>query len=591
MVKACLQCGDRGFSLALIHCQGCKLHVVHRYCLNPLPDFVELVLWFCEDCQPKFARLRQSSKQRLSGKAGDYHISVKGNDYAILRKEPVKKGKRRVRRRWTKSSKRRSQNRKANANASSLTKVDVIRLKVSSLSQIVQPPCSKTAEKDVELLKQNDESMSQVQCLETDLDVEVRRDCVVGTCDDNEKHEEQDGLGNGHSNDASLCERQPMEVDCSKAEGEEDKSMSCVEHLDAELPVDVQLVCGVETHNDNEKHEEQIRLRTDDSNEASNCDHQPIKVNCSKVREQDDKIISRVEHLDADMAVEVERDCVAATHDNNEIHEEQIRLRNDESNEASDNNGKEMHKEHERLKNDELNEASLCDRQPDEVNCSKVRVQDIDFGNCNILDGRSKVDEHAEPLTSKYSQETDHVIQDGNGEPNLQKEDCQHNITNSQQPVSDALHNIIALPIKDTSWRGSLSIVDRVFGTPTRLVAHLSSLACSRVTEATKSLPEVLFTKLLPRQAIWPKGFQKCSPGGNSIALYFFPDSERDGKVFDKLVKRMMDQDLGIKASLEDAELLIYSSRVLPMEYWVPEQNVYVGSFQGEAAGGKCSSS
>lgn len=75
--------------------------------------------------------------------------------------------------------------------------------------------------------------------------------------------------------------------------------------------------------------------------------------------------------------------------------------------------------------------------------------------------------------------------------------------------------------------RGSIDIFSKNFGAACGLVAHLSSIACSRVREEAKSLPRLLSSKLLPRSAVWPKGFQRCGPSGDSIALYFFPDSQR----------------------------------------------------------------
>ncbi|XP_056164269.1 uncharacterized protein LOC115664841, partial [Syzygium oleosum] len=54
MATVCLQCGDRGFDVALIYCEVCKSYAIHRYCLETLPKtFDEDVDWFCDDCQSK----------------------------------------------------------------------------------------------------------------------------------------------------------------------------------------------------------------------------------------------------------------------------------------------------------------------------------------------------------------------------------------------------------------------------------------------------------------------------------------------------------------------------------------------------------
>ncbi|KAH0757072.1 hypothetical protein KY290_020565 [Solanum tuberosum] len=48
--KICLNCGDKGFPNALIHCVNCLEFVVHRYCLDKV-TFTEFVPWLCDDCK------------------------------------------------------------------------------------------------------------------------------------------------------------------------------------------------------------------------------------------------------------------------------------------------------------------------------------------------------------------------------------------------------------------------------------------------------------------------------------------------------------------------------------------------------------
>ncbi|KAJ0085065.1 hypothetical protein Patl1_08107 [Pistacia atlantica] len=66
MVKTiCEQCGDRGFSVALIYCDECQIAAVHRYCLAVMPeDFEEERIWYCVDCEKKVAKL--SSQDNLN---------------------------------------------------------------------------------------------------------------------------------------------------------------------------------------------------------------------------------------------------------------------------------------------------------------------------------------------------------------------------------------------------------------------------------------------------------------------------------------------------------------------------------------------
>lgn len=72
-----------------------------------------------------------------------------------------------------------------------------------------------------------------------------------------------------------------------------------------------------------------------------------------------------------------------------------------------------------------------------------------------------------------------------------------------------------------------MSIFQNNYGAPGGIVAHLSSIACSRASEEAKGLPGLLSPELLPRSGVWPKSFQKLGPAADHIGLYLFPDSER----------------------------------------------------------------
>ncbi|XP_050108919.1 uncharacterized protein LOC126587877 isoform X2 [Malus sylvestris] len=110
--------------------------------------------------------------------------------------------------------------------------------------------------------------------------------------------------------------------------------------------------------------------------------------------------------------------------------------------------------------------------------------------------------------------------------------------------ISAIICYVAAQPIIDPIWRGSLSIFNKDFNIVSGLVAHLSSLACPKVREEAELLPLLLFPELVNRTDVWPKVFEKCGPNDQSIALYFFPDNERDEKDFDTLVVSMIHDDL-----------------------------------------------
>ncbi|CAL2276087.1 unnamed protein product [Prunus armeniaca] len=155
-------------------------------------------------------------------------------------------------------------------------------------------------------------------------------------------------------------------------------------------------------------------------------------------------------------------------------------------------------------------------------------------------------------------------------------------VKTSQIITSDALqiieHNsyVAAQPIIDPIWRGSLSIFNKDFNIVSGLVAHLSSLACPKVREEAELLPLLIFPELVRRTDVWPKAFEKLGPSDRSIALYFFPDNERDEKDFDSLVASMIQDDLAMKAILDNAELLVFTSTILPEQYQRFQTKIYL---------------
>ncbi|GLT32170.1 hypothetical protein SLA2020_068560 [Shorea laevis] len=136
-------------------------------------------------------------------------------------------------------------------------------------------------------------------------------------------------------------------------------------------------------------------------------------------------------------------------------------------------------------------------------------------------------------------------------------------------PLKEPQHNLCvhAQPILDPIWRGSMIIQNRNW-TLDGLVAHLSTLACLNVSNATSSLPDLLTLEIFPRLLVWPKKFGSTTPQDGDIGLYFFPEKESNEKAFDKLLDDMMLKDLAVKASFDNADLLIFTSLQLPLQHW-----------------------
>ncbi|KAJ7974097.1 RING/FYVE/PHD zinc finger superfamily protein [Quillaja saponaria] len=211
------------------------------------------------------------------------------------------------------------------------------------------------------------------------------------------------------------------------------------------------------------------------------------------------------------------------------------------------------------------------------VNKSKLCVSN---GIISLQDEERQFNENS-GMDQKFGEESAVVLRDGTSD----EESASVPISQLSiyDPSSIGKSNVYAdaQPIIAPIWRGSFCICNQSGGTTCGLVAHLSSLACSKVQEEASLFPDVLRVELRQRSKVWPKGFQKWGPSDQNIALYFFPASERDEKNFDKLVDDVIRLDLAITAVVENAQLLIFSSTILPMQYWI--KVLFMGSVQGEA--------
>ncbi|KAL6010596.1 hypothetical protein ACLOJK_001031 [Asimina triloba] len=129
------------------------------------------------------------------------------------------------------------------------------------------------------------------------------------------------------------------------------------------------------------------------------------------------------------------------------------------------------------------------------------------------------------------------------------------------QPVALQDHYVHAKPIIDRIWRGCFDVNNSQYD---MLVGHLSSKACFKVIEAARRLPPMLCAEKLPRAESWPKVFQGSHPTDENIGLYFFPDTRRGEQLHDELLHDINSHDLALRISAGEADLLVFSSLLLP---------------------------
>ncbi|XP_051124138.1 uncharacterized protein LOC127246676 [Andrographis paniculata] len=130
----------------------------------------------------------------------------------------------------------------------------------------------------------------------------------------------------------------------------------------------------------------------------------------------------------------------------------------------------------------------------------------------------------------------------------------------SEKGTPDPAAGAVGLPI----WRGSFTRKQRILE---GLVGHMSTKASSKVIEAASQFPPILNVKKYPKSEIWPKDFEAAVSTPDIVELYFFP-TEISESAFENLVDKMVDEDLAMKASTPDGELLIFTSIELALRYW-----------------------
>ncbi|KAK3211648.1 hypothetical protein Dsin_016354 [Dipteronia sinensis] len=175
-----------------------------------------------------------------------------------------------------------------------------------------------------------------------------------------------------------------------------------------------------------------------------------------------------------------------------------------------------------------------------------------------LLDDGDKSDEESEPVKTEASQLVSNI---------------------SDRPSNTSSH-LLSLesekfdrsqPMKDPIWRGCFNINSVKCAMQYQdfeLLAHLTRRGCPKGCNVVTSLPLLLTVEILSKSDVWPQRFQLSPPSYDSIVLYFFPVYESDEKVVDALLDDMIDHDLALKAVVKDAELLIFSSLVLPTDHW-----------------------
>ncbi|XP_055960344.1 uncharacterized protein LOC126675511 [Mercurialis annua] len=526
MVTVCQTCGDEGFTNALIFCDECQVYAVHRYCLAVLPEtFDEYVVWLCADCESDFSKLSSHGKLDLlevGGKDSESSESVEVKKINLVKSSSKKSKRRKI------FSRKKSKRRKIGT--CSLTKSNVPDPTKSSSVHLHGVECTKTNENDQESGRQDklvdcgsDEAVESIESETSKVCLDVIKPLL--------EVEKRDLV----KSPRKISKKRKIFKSFSKKSKRRkigNSSLTKSKVPDPAKSSSVQLH-GEEFTKAIEKDQEsgkQDRLDDCNSNEAVESIQsknaklcldavQPLEMNCSDDGRKDESHDRRLNSLDEGHVSE-EADCIM---DKSTLGAIPLEEKLDE------------------IRND-VNEVCVSGETKSSNSLSEHSFH-----------------EEAKPLNNNFQ------------------------IVISYEPNFTEYSSVHAQPIQEPIWRGSFCMSEKNDCIMVGLVAHVSKLACLKVSEEAKSMPTSLSPELLPRLTVWPKGFGKSGPTDESIALYFFPVSDRNEKVFDRLVNDMIQQDLAMRVIVQNAELLVFSSTILPMEFWRFQAKFYLwGVFKGK---------
>ncbi|PIA57662.1 hypothetical protein AQUCO_00600415v1 [Aquilegia coerulea] len=132
-------------------------------------------------------------------------------------------------------------------------------------------------------------------------------------------------------------------------------------------------------------------------------------------------------------------------------------------------------------------------------------------------------------------------------------------------PSPPAVNDLPNPPAVNASWKGCFEILNSPREFYEGFQAYTPGKLSREAYSVLKEMPEILQFTLQPRLDTWPEIFRTNSPSGFDIALYFWAD-DVCRKKYNHLLEMMEKQDLSMHSHLNGVELLIFTSRQLPVE-------------------------
>ncbi|XP_078154808.1 uncharacterized protein LOC144550837 [Carex rostrata] len=540
MAIVCQECGDLGYEDLLVYCSLCHQAAQHKYCMDTLLNNNEDIKWSCEDCNRMSIKLSHGTNgQDLKIPNNDIGLSAKSNAYLYQDKCKL----------FISNDNKMIISKDSSANDLHGARVSdggKNRLNLHSLKSHVTKAWGKNNKRTIKSIKPT---------LETYIDPLRNR----GTT----SQPFQRSKNSGRQRRLILLD----EDDDSKDEIEKD------------YPLDQSFENGMPNY-----HRRKLLLSDEEDEQNNNLEAAllPKRIFCSKNNEMKE-VGSTLKKTDDEMTMP-------------NYHRRKLVL-SDEEDEQNNNLGVTLMSE--RIvcsKNNEMKEVrSTLKKTDDEMpmpnyHRRKLVLSDEEDGQNNnlvaaLLPERivcSKNNETKEFGLTLKKMDDEMTIETDSGGDSMKMLSANSTSSNVQlrnvqefEVLQSEFYFISAMPIRSYSWRGWFDISGRVYGP---LTAHLSTKAGEKALNATKFLSPIIQLTRVSMSHAWPKSFGN-SPSADHIALFFFPlvDSGVEEMV-DQLLEEVINHAVVLKVLLEEAEMLVFPSVLLPKDHKTYQDKYYLWS-------------
>ncbi|CAL5098181.1 unnamed protein product [Urochloa decumbens] len=161
----------------------------------------------------------------------------------------------------------------------------------------------------------------------------------------------------------------------------------------------------------------------------------------------------------------------------------------------------------------------------------------------------------------------------GGCKKNMTDSDGTNRLTRQEKGCVKQQCNYCLKPISKPPWSGIFRIDGKEY---ISLAGHLSTKSCEKVWELSKSLPPVVEVEMVSRLVACPRIWNVSKPSNDNIGLYFLPPNMRRDEELDQLVNKAMENDLLLRAVINEAEMLVFPSVLLPKRHQTFQGKYYL---------------